>query len=329
IFNFHYASPPDTVALNYHLNKVIGDNETGFAGTNDFPYRREGWEFIVAGGALFNNLDYSFTIDNEDGTFHYSSRQPGGGNRGFRKQMGILKEFIYSFDFIQMFPDSITLTNTLPDGIAARCVSPKTVDQYSIVWTGHIQPPRTGEYTFYTMSNDGVRLAIDGHLVIDNWSNHTSKEDHGTAKLEAGKKHAVQLAYYQGGGGATMKLYWAQGGQPKQIISKTNLWVPDGSLNGLTGKYYYGKEFDEFKMTRTDGPINFDWSKTSPFDNARPANLSQSVNLHLNLPVGNYDAEWINPKTGKSERRDRIRHAGGTYALVSPNFQEDIALTIR
>jgi hypothetical protein len=26
IFNFHYATPPDTVALNYHLNKAIGDN---------------------------------------------------------------------------------------------------------------------------------------------------------------------------------------------------------------------------------------------------------------------------------------------------------------
>src|SRR5688572_19269071 len=47
IFNFHYANPPDAVTLNYHLDKAIGDNETGFAGTNNFPYRREGWEFII------------------------------------------------------------------------------------------------------------------------------------------------------------------------------------------------------------------------------------------------------------------------------------------
>ncbi|HYG36884.1 MAG TPA: hypothetical protein VEC99_18975, partial [Clostridia bacterium] len=52
IFNFHYATPPDTVAMNYGLNKVIGDNETGFRGTNDSVYRMEGWDFIVAGGGL-------------------------------------------------------------------------------------------------------------------------------------------------------------------------------------------------------------------------------------------------------------------------------------
>jgi len=42
IFNFHYASPPKTVSLNYGLNKVIGLNETGFRGTNNTPYREEG-----------------------------------------------------------------------------------------------------------------------------------------------------------------------------------------------------------------------------------------------------------------------------------------------
>src|SRR2546427_424072 len=98
IFNFHYASPPETVALNYDLNKVIGDNETGFRGTNDLPYRVEAWSFILAGGGLFNNLDYSFTVRHEDGTFVYPSKQPGGGNPVFRKQMKVLKDFIGSFD---------------------------------------------------------------------------------------------------------------------------------------------------------------------------------------------------------------------------------------
>src|SRR5262249_4554466 len=60
IFNFHYAAPPETVAMNYSLSRVIGDNETGFRGTNNAPYLQEAWEFILAGGGLFNNLDYSF-----------------------------------------------------------------------------------------------------------------------------------------------------------------------------------------------------------------------------------------------------------------------------
>ena len=62
IFNFHYATPPDTIAWNAHLRRLIGDNETGFRGTADLAYRTEGWDFILAGGGLYNNLDYSFTV---------------------------------------------------------------------------------------------------------------------------------------------------------------------------------------------------------------------------------------------------------------------------
>jgi hypothetical protein len=104
VFNFHYASPPTAVAENYHLDKVIGDNETGFKGTKDDHYRMEAWEFILAGGGLYNNLDYSFTVGHEDGTFQYPEKQPGGGNRGFRQQMKVLKDFIDGFDFVRMKP---------------------------------------------------------------------------------------------------------------------------------------------------------------------------------------------------------------------------------
>ena len=105
IFNFHYASPPETVGMNYALNKVIGDNETGFKGTNDAHYRREGWEFILAGGALYNNLDYSFTAGHERGDYVYPAKQPGGGNPVFRAQLTMLRDFIRQFEFIRMKPE--------------------------------------------------------------------------------------------------------------------------------------------------------------------------------------------------------------------------------
>jgi hypothetical protein len=104
VFNFHYASPPDAVAMNYGLNRPIGDNETGFKGTGDTHYRMEGWEFILAGGSLFNHLDYSFTVGHENGTFDYPSTQPGGGSVSLRRQLRILKEFVHSFDFLRMRP---------------------------------------------------------------------------------------------------------------------------------------------------------------------------------------------------------------------------------
>jgi hypothetical protein len=135
IFNFHYAHPPDAIAQNYQLGKVIGDNETGFKGTADDHYRMEAWEFILAGGGLYNNLDYSFTAGHEDGTFAYPTEQPGGGTAAFRKQMKLLTEFVHGFDFLRMQPARDVVRAELPKG--ARCqVLAEAGRQYAIYFKG-------------------------------------------------------------------------------------------------------------------------------------------------------------------------------------------------
>jgi hypothetical protein len=122
IFNFHYSNPPDSVALNYHLNRVIAFDETGFKGIQDRPYRTDGWEFIIAGGGVYNNLDYSFTTSHERGTFVLPESQPGGGGPELRKQLKILKDFINSFDFIRMKPDNSVIKGGVPNGATARAL---------------------------------------------------------------------------------------------------------------------------------------------------------------------------------------------------------------
>jgi hypothetical protein len=122
LFNFHYATPPETVAMNWGLNKAIGDNETGFRGTNDAPYRTEAWDFILAGGALFNHLDYSFTVGKEDGTHQMTATTPGGGNATLRRQFAILREFIDGFNFTRMKPDNSIITGGVPPGGSARAL---------------------------------------------------------------------------------------------------------------------------------------------------------------------------------------------------------------
>jgi hypothetical protein len=122
IFNFHYATPPEAVTMNYALNKVIGDDETGFRGVDDAFYRSEAWEFVLAGGGLYNNLDYSFVAGNEDGTFAYPSTQPGGGSRALRRQLKVLRDFIHGFDFVHMAPDDSVIKAGIPAGGAARAL---------------------------------------------------------------------------------------------------------------------------------------------------------------------------------------------------------------
>jgi hypothetical protein len=124
IYNFHYARPPVTVGMNYHLNSVIGDNETGFDGIEDSKYRTEAWNFILAGGGLFDNLDYSFTTDTEDGTNKIESGQPGGGGKALRSQFKILAEFMNSIDYVQMAPmdkEKIRLPDQVNTSLQALC----------------------------------------------------------------------------------------------------------------------------------------------------------------------------------------------------------------
>ncbi|MEP7318349.1 MAG: hypothetical protein ABI921_06400 [Panacibacter sp.] len=130
VFNFHYASPPVAVSQNYQLNKVIGCNETGFKGTSDSVYRLQAWQFIVAGGALFNNLDYSFVAGHEDGGFKYPATQPGGGSVAYRKQLGYLKDFIYSFDFVKLTPDSAAIKVINAPGVSIQTLA-ETGKQYA------------------------------------------------------------------------------------------------------------------------------------------------------------------------------------------------------
>lgn len=122
IFNFHYATPPDAVDLNYGLDRVIGDNETGFNGTNDAPYRIEAWHFLLAGGALFNHLDYSFVAGHEDGTFAYPAQQPGGGNPALRRQLRLLAQFMNGLPLVRMRPDPGLVRGGVPTGQTARAL---------------------------------------------------------------------------------------------------------------------------------------------------------------------------------------------------------------
>jgi hypothetical protein len=166
IFNFHYAAPPDTVGLNYGLKKAVGDNETGFRGTRDAVYRMEGWDFLLAGGGLYNNLDYSFTVGREDGTFAFPATQPGGGGKELRKQLRALKEFISGFDFVRMKPDEKTLAGEAPAGLSVRGLS-----EAGRAYAFYLRPPpvKKGEKVPKHADEVVLRLALPAGSYRAEW----------------------------------------------------------------------------------------------------------------------------------------------------------------
>lgn len=103
VFNFHYAFQ-SAVDLNYGLNKVIADDETGYDGNEDYTYRREGWNFIIAGGGVYDHLDSTFNCNTPDGSSDRDANGNCGGGVAIREQLSVMKTFIEGFDFIHMVP---------------------------------------------------------------------------------------------------------------------------------------------------------------------------------------------------------------------------------
>ena len=95
---------------------------------------------------------------------------------------------------------------------------PGVGDDFSVRWTGVITPQHTETYTFVTRSDDGVRLWIDGVLVIDDWRLHAAAERTGEVALHAGRAHSITLEYFDGLRHALAKLSWQSASRPKQIV---------------------------------------------------------------------------------------------------------------
>ncbi|MBC7891083.1 MAG: hypothetical protein H7Y12_02610 [Sphingobacteriaceae bacterium] len=122
VFHFHYALP-QVASQNQALDRAIGLDETGFNGTSDSVYRRQAWRFLLAGGALFNNLDYSFTTGHPRGDFD-NPKAPGGGSAALRGQLKILKDFLESLNFLAMKPAKNAVTRLSEGNRAYALVRP-------------------------------------------------------------------------------------------------------------------------------------------------------------------------------------------------------------
>jgi len=145
LYNFHYSRPPESVGMNYVLELPIGNNETGFDGSADSTYRIQGWDFLLAGGALYNNLDYSFSADHESGDLDFQGSSPGGGSAALRTQLGHLRRFFDGLPFIEMAPDARALTSA-PKDASARILSAPGRTYAVYLHRGRIDPNAKPRY---------------------------------------------------------------------------------------------------------------------------------------------------------------------------------------
>ena len=123
--------------------------------------------------------------------------------------------------------NNLNLKSTSIDASVNNNPIPTTItntNNYSSRWIGFVQPTSSQSYTFYASTNKGVRLWIDGSLIIDQWTNTTNTEFSGTTTtLDPAFRYSVRLET----NGAPVSLSWSSSSQSKQIISSANLFSPD------------------------------------------------------------------------------------------------------
>ncbi len=106
---------------------------------------------------------------------------------------------------------------------------------FSVRWTGKIEAPVDGSYTFRTYSDDGIRVWINGTKIIDAWIDQGAGNPNVSTAitLSANTKYDIKVEYYQGGGAASAKLEWNYPGHGYTGVPKDRLY-PDGTVSTVS-----------------------------------------------------------------------------------------------
>lgn len=120
-------------------------------------------------------------------------------------------------------------------------------DTFSARWSGQVQPLTSEAYTFSITSDDGVRLWVNGQLLINDWTARGLATRSGTINLLAGARYDIQLEYFDNTGGASAQLFWNSYSTPRQLVPRRQLFsrresaqaTPTVSINTPQTNYSY------------------------------------------------------------------------------------------
>jgi alpha-L-fucosidase len=99
------------------------------------------------------------------------------------------------------------------------------VDNFSARWTGFVQAQFSGPHTFLTVSDETVKVWIDGQVVIDHSTQHSAAVDSATVNLVAGKKYSIRVDYTEHTGEAYLKLLWYNPNRRQRIVQTSQLYT--------------------------------------------------------------------------------------------------------
>lgn len=114
-------------------------------------------------------------------------------------------------------------------------------DNFSVRWFSQVTPPSSAPYTFCVRADDGVRLWVNGELLVNDWIDTAAKERCGSITLTAQQTYSLQLDYYERAGEASVQLLWSAPGLAKQVVPASALGCCS-DRGGIAGRLYNGRD---------------------------------------------------------------------------------------
>ena len=144
-------------------------------------------------------------------------------------------------------------------------------DNFSVRWTRTLAFDQ-GLYRFHALVDDGVRLYVDGNLVIDQWQDGPQRELTGDYRMSAAN-HDVRVEYYERNGSASIRVWW------EKITS-----YPD-----WRGAYWANPDLaGDPVLVRNDTNVDFDWGTGAPAGNLPADSFSAQWTRTQNFDMGTY-----------------------------------------
>ncbi len=144
-------------------------------------------------------------------------------------------------------------------------------DGFSVRWTRTLALP-AGSYRFYATADDGVRVWLDGQLLIDEWHRAQAVTYTADRTLRAGE-HTFVVEYYEAWGDASIRFWWDRPGEFPQ-------W---------RGEYFANAQLSGSPvLTRNDVAINFTWGEDGPAPDMPADRFSVRWTRTLSFDAGTY-----------------------------------------
>ena len=167
-----------------------------------------------------------------------------------------------NFDALSPFANDVVTTVNYPSTNGNFATS-GMADNVGARFAGYVNIPQLGAYRFYTTSDDGSKLWIDGELVVDNDGLHGMTEQWGVVALEPGL-HAIRTDFFEAGGGAGLIVEYEGPGVNRAVIPANVLYrdnpcpadllPPEGSLDFFDVQAFLGY----FSAHHPIADINYD-----------------------------------------------------------------------